>query len=108
MFKEYAGFCYFTKVGSKSSASHWRASAPCAQAALRTAGWLVTDVSRSRKSYCLLASMRWTPLFVKAIWLTNGELARYVYDAEFVPSLTLCKRDAPSQVLRVCVSQVEP
>src|SRR4029077_164917 len=40
--------------------------------------------------------MRQEPLFVNEIWLTSGELARYEYVAELVPSDTVARREAGS------------
>jgi hypothetical protein len=52
------------------------------------------ELSRFRKSYCLLVVIRVTVFDAKTICPTNDELARYEYVAILVPSLTVARGEA--------------
>jgi hypothetical protein len=56
------------------------------------------ELSRFRKSYCLLVVIRVTVFDAKTICPTKDELARYEYVALFVPSDTVASREVLSSV----------
>ena len=57
-------------------------------------GFEEMELSRFRKSYCLLVVIRVTVLDANTILLTNDEYARYEYVAVLVPPDTTARRES--------------